>query len=243
MIWFKLKKLLRILLNHYYIIALFKGTSAGVEHINILKDYTFSFITDVGANRGQFAIVARSVFPNAIIHSFEPLEEPARIFRKIFKKDKKVILHAHALGFEKNILTIHMTKDDDSSSLMKVTEQQSDLFPGSKEIGDRDVEVHSLSEVFEGIKIHPEALLKIDVQGYELEVLKGSGEVLSKFSHLYIESSYIELYEGQPLAHEIISWLSEKGFSLIGPYNTQYNKKGKPIQSDLMFSKNIRACK
>jgi hypothetical protein len=75
------------------------------------------------------------------------------------------------------------------------------------------------------------------VQGYELEVLQGSQDLLEKFSHLYIECSYVELYQGQALAHQVIAWLSDRNFILKGVYNTYYDKSGQAIQSDLLFAR------
>ena len=55
--------------------------------------------------------------------------------------------------------------------------------------------------------------LKIDVQGYELEVLKGAS--LNEIKYIYLEASYIQLYKKQPLIDDIIRYLSSKNFKLI----------------------------
>jgi hypothetical protein len=81
------------------------------------------------------------------------------------------------------------------------------------------------------------AFMKIDVQGYELQVLEGCASLLSLFSFLYIECSFLELYTGQSLVHEIISFLANRQFTLSGIYNLDYDKKGQPIQGDFLFSK------
>jgi FkbM family methyltransferase len=232
----RLEKFRHIILDPMFVGALVKGAAAGTEHRAQLKRMNFDFIVDVGANRGQFALISRKVFPQARIHSFEPLEEPAHVFRKIFGNDSNVVLHKCAVGREKKLSTIHITRDDDSSSFLPVTKTQSDMFPGSTEKETRDVMVYPLSQLIDPASIPPASLLKIDVQGYELDVLQGCEDVLQKFSHLYIECSFIELYKGQALAHQIILWLEERGFILTSINNLCYEKNGLAVQGDFLFT-------
>ena len=113
---------------------------------------------------------------------------------------------------------------------------QSDLFPGATEKETRQVMVYPLSQLIDPASIPSASLLKIDVQGYELEVLQGCEDILQKFSHLYIECSFIELYEGQALAHQIIAWLEERNFVLSSVHNLYYGKNGMALQGDFLFS-------
>jgi len=237
MFWFRLKKLSQIITDRFLTLALIKGAVAGTEHRMALESLKPDFVVDVGANRGQFALIARKACPSAKVISFEPLEEPAQTFRKVFSNDSNIVLHLCAIGREKTIALIHVSEDDDSSSLLPVTKMQTDLFPGSIEQTTRQVMVYPLSEVIDPDCIPPDSLLKIDVQGYELDVLQGCEGVLQRFSHLYIECSFVELYEDQALAHQIIAWLTERGFVLRSIHNIHYGKNGMAIQGDFLFSK------
>jgi FkbM family methyltransferase len=238
MLWNRLKKLSQVIRDPSLLSALLKGAAAGMEHSLVLQGFDCEYIVDVGANRGQFALISRKIFPRARIHSIEPLEEPAQIFNNIFKNDPGVTLHACAIGREKTTAIIHITKDDDSSSMLPITKMQSDMFPGATEKATRQVMVYPLSQLIDPASIPPASLLKIDVQGYELDVLQGSEDILQKFSHLYIECSFIELYKGQALAHQIIAWLEERSFVLSSVHNLYYGKNGMAIQGDFLFSKN-----
>jgi FkbM family methyltransferase len=241
MFLFKLEKLRQILCELYFIQALLKGAAAGIEHRLVLQQMEFDFIVDVGANRGQFALVARKVFPRARILSFEPLAEPIQIFKRVFEHDRYITLYPYAIGGEKMSLTIHVTQDDDSSSILPITRFQSDLFPGSAEKETRQVMVYPLSQFIDAGSIPSASLLKVDVQGYELNVLQGCEDILQKFSHLYIECSFIELYENQALAHEIIAWLEARNFVLSSIHNLYYGKDGMTIQGDFLFSRKLDA--
>lgn len=239
MFFVRLKKFCQILFDLSLVSALFKGVAAGMEHSMVLKSLDCDYIVDVGANRGQFALAARKVFPNASIHSFEPLVEPLHIFKKVFNGDPNITLYPYAVGREKMISIIHVTKDDDSSSLLPIKQMQSDLFPGTLERETRQVMVYPLSQVLDSSRIPPASLLKIDAQGFEMEVLQGCEEILGKFSHLYIECSFVELYGGQALVHQVIAWLEERRFVLSSIHNLYYGRNGMAVQGDFLFSKKI----
>src|SRR5688572_11324458 len=65
--------------------ALRRGVAAAVEHGPVLRRFAdYRTVVDIGANHGQFALVARHHCPNARIESFEPLPGPAERFRKVF---------------------------------------------------------------------------------------------------------------------------------------------------------------
>jgi FkbM family methyltransferase len=237
MIIFRLIKLCRILLDRSFFLALGKGTAAGTEHLPVLANFRFDTVVDIGANRGQFALTARKAYPRAQIHSFEPLAEPQAVFRRVFAGDPGVTLYPYAIGREKTSATLHVTREDDSSSLLAVTATQTGLFPGAAEVATRQVAVSPLSQALDPSVIQGQALLKIDVQGYELEVLQGCEDLLPCFSHLYIECSFIELYAGQALAHQVIAWLAVRGFDLTSLHNLYYGKNGLAVQGDFLFTR------
>ena len=231
----KLKKLSRIILDGSLFSALLKGTAAGMEHLLVLENLECECVVDIGANRGQFALVARRCFPNAKIISFEPLKEPAAIFRNVFKSDPMVVLCEYAIGPTDESMTIHISRQDDSSSLLPITSLQSDLFPGTGEKEVRTTQVKPLDAVLDPKDIKRPALIKLDVQGFERQALDGCKSLLPLFSYVYVECSFVELYAGQSLAHEVISFLEEFGFVLVGVYNLGYDKKGTAIQGDFLF--------
>jgi FkbM family methyltransferase len=194
-------------------------------------------VVDIGANRGQFALICREWFPKARIDSFEPLREPCEGFQDIFRGNELVTLHQIAIGAKETETIIHVSNQDHSSSLLPISEKQTRLFPGTIEKETRSIHVCPLEKVFSLNDIELPALLKIDVQGLELEVLKGCGSLLDVFNYVYVECSFVELYSNQALAHEVISFLSEKGFNLSGIYNTYHDAKGRSVQADFLFTK------
>lgn len=233
---FKLRKLIGILKEPLFAKALSKGAAAGVEHKVILKNLgACCHVVDVGANRGQFALIARHCFPEARIDSFEPLKEPAVIYERVFEGDTHAKLHNYAVGPEKSEAIIHVSSRDDSSSLLPIAEGQTSLFPETVEKETRMIQVVPLDDVLSESDVLSPALLKIDVQGFELSTLQGCSSLLHKFKHVYVECSFVELYEGQSFADEIIKYLADYQFRLIGIYNMHYDQSGKAIQADFLF--------
>jgi FkbM family methyltransferase len=209
---------------------------AGAEHRNVLSR-DFVTVVDIGANRGQFSLATRKWAPNARIISFEPLPGPAAVFRKIFHRDKAVTLHEAGIGPEQGQCAIHVSARDDSSSLLALSKLQVEHFPGTAEVGTLSVYVAPLADFVEAAEIAAPAMLKLDVQGFELEVLKGCESLLSSFSCIYCECSFVELYRGQALATEIVEWVSSRGFRLAGVFNCVYDKRGRSLQADFLFER------
>ncbi len=231
----KLKKLCLIMARRNYMRALIRGAAAGVEHARVIRFLECATVVDVGANRGQFALVARQCFPAAIIFSFEPLQRASDTFRRVFEKDRHVELFQSAIGPTSGTTIIHVSQRDDSSSLLSITDKQNELFPGTAEATTETIKVGRLCDFLIRERINPPSLLKLDVQGFELSALQGCEELLRHFSWIYVECSFIELYESQALADEVIDWLRARGFSLTGVYNMAYDARGAAVQADFLF--------
>lgn len=226
--------------NPLWFKALCNGVGAGGEHVDVLRNLNCRAVVDIGANRGQFALAARHCFPEAKIISFEPLGGPAKLFERVLGKDPDVRLHRIAIGPEKSDAIIHISGRDDSSSLLPISNIQERLFPGTGEVRTEKIKVGRLADFISANDITAPALLKLDVQGYELDVLTGCQDLLDRFAYVYVECSFVELYEGQALADEVIAWLRERGFRFQGVYNVSYDPKGLAVQGDFLLSATLK---
>ena len=232
----KVSKLVSILTARPYLSAMaLHHVAAAVEHTSVLTALDCRTVVDIGANRGQFALVARRCFPGADIISFEPLPEPAAVFRRVFARDNATVLHEAAIGPAPEHGTMHVSAQDDSSSLLPISSLQREIFPGTDEIATVNVRVAPLDTFLAEDDIRGPALLKLDVQGFELDALRGCESLLPRFNWVYCECSFVELYSGQKQAADVVDWLSTKGFRLKGTYNPSYDNVGKSVQADFLF--------
>lgn len=211
--------------------ALARKIAPTIEHRAALGTFDFKTVIDVGANKGQFGYFAKMQWPDADIHCFEPLPGPGARLADLLKDH--VTLHACALGTEEGTADMHVASREDSSSLLALGAAQKSMFE-MDEVGTHTVDVKRLDQVIAPQPQRP-TLLKIDVQGFEYEVLEGATALLPYVDVVFVEASYIELYEGQKLADSVTNLLVSQGFNLSAAHNEQYDANGTLVQADLLF--------
>lgn len=215
--------------------GLFRGIGASIEHRYLLSPLAPATVVDVGANVGQFSLLVRRLFPEAQVHAFEPLARPAERYRRLFAGDDKVHFHPFAIGPSARTQNMNVSAQDDSSSLLPISDRQVEFAPGTQAVGTEEVHIAPLDRFLSPMSIAAPALLKLDVQGFELEALKGCEALLPSFDHIYVEASFVALYEGQVLADELIEWLARRAFHIQGAGNPTYGSDGRMVQLDILF--------
>jgi FkbM family methyltransferase len=232
------RKILRVLwVPQYRAAALRTGVAASIEHDRILAGLDLETIVDIGANRGQFALCVRRLYPEAKIFSFEPLQKPASTYRKTFEGDTRARLFNTAIATESRTADMHVSRWDVSSSLLAFGQAQHDNFVLTEESRRETVSLAPLSACIDRESISGKSLLKLDVQGYELVALEGCADLLDRFQYVYVEASFVELYVGQALASDVIAYLFSKGFHLMCVANLESGRSQRPIQADFLFAR------
>jgi FkbM family methyltransferase len=220
-----------------YRAALRHGVAAATEHHRSPRIPTPSTVLDVGANRGQFALVARHRFPSAALLCFEPLPKPRERLERALGGAPNVRIFPYALGQASGTTTFRVTTDDDSSSILPTTSIQRSLSPGSTLDYETQVEIKRLDDLIDIQELPRPIFMKIDVQGTELDVLRGASAFAKVVDDILVECSFLELYEGQALAADVIDFLSGWGLSIIGVHNVVATPDGRSAQADLHFSR------
>lgn len=233
----KALKLAQILAVPAYRRAMRHGTAASVEHHRLGFPPDTRCVLDVGANRGQFALLARHLFPAARIYCFEPLPQPRSKIKQLFAADSGVIVLPHVLGAERGTAEFHVSHADDSSSLLRPTEIQTSAHPDSRTVQSTPMPVTTLDAAVAELRIDRPALLKLDVQGAELDVLRGGELTLQTVDHLFVECSFCELYAGQGSIDDVIAFLRERGFCITGSGVPSHGPSGETLQIDLLFGR------
>jgi FkbM family methyltransferase len=177
----------------------------------------FDFVLDVGANAGQYGQLVRSCGHRGPIVSFEPLAAAHERLTACAAADPLWrVADRGALGAGSARTTINVAGNSVSSSLLGMNPRHIDAEPLSAFVGSETIDVIALDDCIERyVPAGRGGLLKIDTQGYEMEVLRGAHRSLSsRIDAVQTELSLVELYRGQPLMLEICNLLKQYGFNL-----------------------------
>lgn len=203
----------------------------------LLNYYQISTILDVGANTGQYASLTRRLGYKGRIISFEPIQSAYAQLMQNSANDNEWSCVNYALGSEPGTSIIHISKNSYSSSLLDILPSHLEFDNNSAYIDEQEIEIKTLDSVFNQLfKKGENYLLKIDTQGFEMNVLKGSRQSLSKIAFIQLEMSVEPLYTNETLFYEMYSYLINAGFELFTFENGIRNpKNGKLLQLDGIF--------
>jgi len=197
--------------------------------------HDFRVILDVGANVGQFALFSLERFPRATLTCFEPQANAKRKLDSLIAGVPRARALQVAIGDSMGHVPMHVSAAPDSSSLRRMTNAQSTIFPDTQEAGIELVNLVPLDMVEQLRPLERPALLKVDTQGYELEVLRGAEGILEEVDEIVLEGSFVELYAGQALADDLVCHLRKRSWRLHGLHSLSRDSSGRCIQADLHF--------
>jgi FkbM family methyltransferase len=183
---------------------------------SFLRSLGVDLVIDVGANNGGFATEVRSEGYAGDIVSFEPIEVVFGELSKSLSTDKRWRGFQMALGDHDGSAEIHVSENLVSSSLRTVTQHSMDAASPTRIQRMESIRVAQLDTLQnELIRPSNRVYLKVDVQGFEKEVLSGARNALSQVVAIELELSLVELYSGQSLIHTMLSHVADLGFHLI----------------------------
>jgi FkbM family methyltransferase len=184
---------------------------------------------DVGASRGQYGEWLRSIGFKGRILSFEPGSTSFRQLASRAKADGMWQAFNCGLGSQSTAADLHIAGNQVSSSLLPMTELHATAAEGSATIATETVTVRPLDEVMAETTIAGTARIhvKIDVQGFEREVLRGAEALLAdpRLRSIEIELSTAPLYDSQSDWLEILGGLRRAGFELASMSGGFFDKR------------------
>lgn len=217
-----------------------KGASiASTQILHNCRSYIPSLdtIIDAGANQGQFAIAANHFYPGVIIHSFEPLPEVFPILKRNTSRLKNINTYNMALGNSSGTLEFYSNEYSHASSALQVSTLQQHMLPKTGKARRIEILVQRLDDLSDNLSFNGTVLLKMDVQGFEKEVLKGTVNSLPKIDYLLFETSFVPMYDGEPLFDEMHHFVKELGFELVAPVGFFQSKNLQILQMDLLYKR------
>jgi FkbM family methyltransferase len=182
----------------------------------LLRAYDVDLVIDVGANAGQYASALRAAGYKGRIASFEPLGEPYRELAAAAADDPGWDAWHLALGASGREVCVNVSEDTRNSSVLAVGERHLRAVPDSRAVGSERAAVDRLDVLWPGIAdVARRPHLKIDTQGYELEVLRGAVGVLDAMVLVEAELSLVSTYDAGPLFQDVVALLAEHRFAPI----------------------------
>jgi len=189
-------------------------------------------VLDAGANVGQFARAMAETFPSASMVSFEPLPEVAERFRKNLADCRRVRLVETAVGSFDGNVTFYPQEYDLASSAL-----QSNSVAGQQPTP-IEVPLSRLDSVLRDVELPGPVLLKLDLQGYELEALRGAVQTLARTDYVLLEIALQPAYSGEPDFDMLNDFLRSQGFVFRSPIDLLRGEKGEVLQMDALYVRN-----
>jgi FkbM family methyltransferase len=203
-----------------------------------LKGRNIQTVFDIGANVGQFASQIHRVLPDAMLYSFEPLEDCYNELLKKMGHLPKFRAFNFALGDRNGQAQIYRNDYTPSSSLLPMEDLHKQAFPFTDHATLEKIEVRRLDDVVRDLEINDNVLIKIDVQGFEDKVILGGEKLLSRASVLIVETTFEPMYKDQLLFDAIYALLRQRAFVYMGTEHIIRNPNdGSILQCDSVFCK------
>ncbi|WP_234312084.1 FkbM family methyltransferase [Streptomyces griseus] len=204
----------------------------------MLEFYGVNCVFDVGANAGQYARRLRRHGYTGRIVSFEPTSGTFAKLQKAAENDPDWWVYNYGLGREDTASTIH-TGWNSMNSVLPPSDYGKDRYLRFAKSETEEIQIRRLDGMMEkaldGIA-DPRPFLKMDTQGYDLEVFAGAGERVKEFVGLQSEVAVLRLYEGSPAMGEAVATYEAGGFGITGMYPvTREANTGRVIEFDCVM--------
>lgn len=175
-------------------------------------------IFDVGANNGGSALKFHNAFPRATIHSFEPVYATFESLLRSVAHLRNVECHNIAFGNREGEAAIFLTAHSSTSSLRRP----------ERPLGQERVRITTVDQFCSSNEIEYIDLLKVDAEGYDLEVLRGARGMLERGAVRFVlsEVCFHRDYSQHVPVEDVRAFLEPLGFRLFGIYDQQLEWSG-----------------
>ncbi len=213
--------------------------NARLKHF--LDYYQIDLVFDVGANVGQYSTFLRKLGYNKKIVSFEPLSTAHAQLQQIAKRDPLwQIADRMAIGDRDAEVTINIASNSVSSSILPMVDLHLDAAPASAYIAQETVKISKIDTIApEYLPGHQHVFLKVDVQGFEQQVIAGANRTLPHIKGIQLEMSLASLYEGELVLQDMLALMQQQNYSLHSVIPGYADlKTGRLLQMDGIFVRN-----
>jgi FkbM family methyltransferase len=208
--------------------------------IDTIQKYNIAGVLDVGANVGEYVLDMHHIFPNMKIFSIEANDECAPFLEKNIGHIPQVKYIISCLSDSEKETVFYGTREHPTCSGNSLYRENTKHYSDEKLIVTK-IKTETLDNLLERTNNKNKFdFLKIDTQGSELDILQGASETLKYAKVLVVETSLLEYTIGSPLQSEIITYLTNLNFSVLGCVEEHRldGGVGALFQQDLLFVKN-----
>ncbi|MCB9433791.1 MAG: FkbM family methyltransferase [Ardenticatenaceae bacterium] len=203
----------------------------------LMADLGKLVVYDIGAHTGAFSLTMAQVRNVQCVYAFEPLKVNYEQLVINTTKFPQIGCFNVALGRTTQQALFYQSEFRAASSLLPMTELHKAQFPYSANISVTEVQVVSLDEFVKTNDLKVPDLIKIDVQGYEGNVLRGGQETIMNAKYCVIEMNFQQLYEHSALFADVYDLMHEMGFTFVGIIDSLSDQNGCMLQIDGVFRK------
>ena len=198
-----------------------------------LRAHTSAAI-DVGAHHGEFARAIISSLDIDAVYAFEPHADNLRKLQTLSLDHPQIVTFGSAVGAHDGLVWFGCNADDATGSILSYADSASTTPPfGRWQVPMVSLDAFCRNFADEGRDIR---LIKIDTQGYDLEVLKGCEQTLLQHEPVvFLEFIYCPLYVDQATPFAIESWMGARGYKLVGLANIHVGSSGALAFADALF--------
>ena len=198
-------------------------------------------VIDVGAATGQFATSLRAHGFQGHIASFEPLAEALLSLRSAATQDPHWSVYGVALGASEGTASINISANQVSSSFLEIEERTVRAEPSTRYQGISIVDIDTLDRVWDSLKAEfcdAAIMLKLDVQGYETNVIRGAEHRLAEIELVFMECSLVSIYKDEPVLADMLLFMAARGFFPVWMQTGWSNRStGQVYQCDIAFAR------
>ena len=200
----------------YDVIRFTPRSSPLARRLRLFDYHKINVVLDVGANQGAYGEELRETGFSGKIVSFEPQSQPFSVLQQKVRRDPLWSAVNVGLGAHTGESVINVSANTESSSFLPIKTRHVTAYPEAAYVGTETVKVLRLDDVYSTHCQEPDRVfLKMDAQGYEMRILEGAVDNLSKMTGVQVEISLVPLYQDQAQFAELVHFLEKHGLTLM----------------------------
>jgi FkbM family methyltransferase len=177
-----------------------------LDHL-VAKGFAPRVVLDIGSAKGYWSLRAGGRWKEARFFMIDPLTESEPSLREIVARHPRFSYLLTAVGDEPGELVMNLTPDCDGSSALD--------YPGADPARQRRIPVDTVDNLLAAGKLMNPDLVKIDVQGFEMHVLRGGQRLFASAEVFIIETNLYRFMPACPLLHEVVAYMAERGYRIF----------------------------